>query len=494
MIHTFRTCGEHGVDGVHKTSSYTGIRGVWVYLAVVMTIALALASSTWVVAESATPAAEQPTEQTTPTQPPVSTTPATAEEEENPEPAQPPAVPVPSAPDVPVVETPDEPEPEAPVVTEPPVDPAPAVPTETEPPVEPEPEQPAPDAPVIPEPVETQPVETEEPATEVAENAETPEATIPPTPEPTATPSPTPEPSPTPSPTPEPSPTPSPTPEPTPVITWSQTEPVTCTAGDQSSGLTYQGSRTYHCNVVANVSSDREMPNDMEIEWTLDVDFPDSYTLQFPNGSQASVARQLSTGATSTTYTISHPWQQGGAQKLAFDLVVTRTTCTVGEHVLSIQANPQIDTRESDAEIKRAGGSSSPSTYTADFLPNLDPPDASMDGVYFGSIQWDGSSYGTALSTGTVTVTNSNPCATSRPHSIQLHISSSDEHVRPVLTAVDPGTSGFTLNGEGDGIVTIPSGFEGSASFNVEFVLEPANDAPVGTYGFGFELTVNAIP
>ncbi len=159
------------------------------------------------------------------------------------------------------------------------------------------------------------------------------------------------------------------------------------------------------------------MPDDMEIEWTLGVDFPDSYTLQLPQGSQASLAQQLSTGATSTSYTISHPWQQGGAQKLAFDVVVTRTTCTAGEQVLSIQANPVIKTIESEAEIEGQNGGAKPQPARL-VIPVVDAvtPTLNFDGpIIFESVGATANGLESDISHGIATIVISgewDPCTT----------------------------------------------------------------------------------
>lgn len=464
MIEAHRIAGVREMRDVQNIVRYTNISGKRAYVALVFIIVFAAASGPWAFAEDAAPV----------------------------DPPQDP--PAPTVVKQPIPEAPAEPDP--PVVIDALVIPEPVPPTEPEPPVIPEPElpadptpeQPAPDVPVIPQPVEPAPAETGAPAIQEPLPTETPAptATLVPTPEPTATPSPTP----------EPSPTPSPTPEPTPVVTWNQTEQVNCVLRDgQAAGLKYAESRTYRCEVSANVASDIEMPADIDIEWTVNVSFPDSYVLQFPQGSQANVKQQLSgASATATKYTITHPWQQSSAQKLTFDLVVTRTTCAVGEQALTVQASPEIDTHTSEAEINRSGGTPNRAIISTEFLPNTETPVASMTPVDFGSLEWDGESWGTATATSTITVTNNEPCATSQANTIQLQINASDPGMTPMLVSVDTDQSGFTAI-EGDGtIARIPAGFSGSATLNVEFELTPPNDVFEGDYTFGFEVTVTAVP
>ena len=148
---------------------------------------------------------------------------------------------------------------------------------------------------------------------------------------------------------------------PVPTITWSQPEPVKCTLrGGASAGLEFNESNTYRCEAVAIASSDSEMPADMRIEWIVDVDFPDKYVLGFPQGSRANIVEYVSTGASSSRYEISHPWDATNEQLLVFDVAITRTSCAVGEQVLTVQAQPDIRTTESEAEISRPEGASQP--------------------------------------------------------------------------------------------------------------------------------------
>lgn len=277
----------------------------------------------------------------------------------------------------PVVEIEPDPQPELP-----PVDPAPELPPD-QPEVTPEPEPAPTEAPVIPDPTtEPEPVPTQE---------STPE----PTSEPTA----------------------APTQEPVPVITWSQTNPAKCELRDGPAGLKYGQSRTYYCEAVANVSSDLAMPDDMEIEWKLGIDFPDSHQLKFAPGSKAEVKQMLPGDvATSTKYTIAHPWKQGSEQKLKFELVITRTSCVVGEQILTVQANPEIST-ESDATITRQSGNIDPKPAKLKSpVVAPDGPSVAFEGpISFNSVDATSAGLRQNVSQGTATIVVSgewDPCTT----------------------------------------------------------------------------------
>lgn len=156
---------------------------------------------------------------------------------------------------------------------------------------------------------------------------------------------------------------PTPTEAPVPIVTWNQSEPVSCELHDGSAAeLAFNESSTYRCAAIVNVSSEGEMPVDMQIQWQVDLDFPDAYSVGLPESSQAAVVSQTSGAtATSTQIVYSHPWQaESAAQTLEFDVVLTRTTCVVGEQVLTVQATPMVSTRESEAEVVRADGNVSP--------------------------------------------------------------------------------------------------------------------------------------
>lgn len=281
------------------------------------------------------------------------------------------------------------------------------------------PDQPDPIAPIIPEPDDSSiedPSESLEPVPQPAENSS---VTVEPSEPDVSDPLTTSEPAPgTAEPLVTPTPTPEPTIEPAPVITWSQAEPVKCELRDGTSpGLRYAESRTYHCQAVANVSSDFPMPDDMQIEWGVEVDFPASYTLQLPQGSLASVMLQQVVSATDTRYSISHPWLQGSTQRLEFELVVTRTTCDTSELVLNIQASPEITTVASEAEIKRQEGNIHPEPARL-ISPVIDSaaPSITFDGpIAFETVSGTTMGLETDISRGTASITvigEWDPCTT----------------------------------------------------------------------------------
>lgn len=268
------------------------------------------------------------------------TVPATTEAPAAPTPAET-EMPVDPAPPIPT----DVPAPtDVPVIVDTPVPPSVAVPTETIPAV----------APTVTVPAET--------PTEIVTETEVVPTQVPPaTPQPTV----------------------APTAEPTPVITWSQTEQVTCELRDGvPAGLKYGQSRRYYCKVSADVASGSAMPADMKIEWVLDVNFADGYTLEFAQGTLTDVKTQEATSPTSTRYTLTQPWTQGsGKQELQFELVLTRTTCAIGEQVLTVQAAPTIFTESSEAEIKRQDGQIHPEpARVLSPVVNAEAPQIAFDG------------------------------------------------------------------------------------------------------------------
>lgn len=434
---------------MERSTNTPGLPAVWTYLTIIVVIALGMATGPFALAEESTP------------DPGVVVQPEPSEDGNPPAPAEQ---------DAPIIPAP-------PVESDSPLapgqgsttDPEPEPPTNPEPTATHTPDVPPPDAPIIPEPVGTDPTETGTPGMDEPEIPETPDATSTPNPSPTA--------------------------EPTPVVTWSQSESVQCALRDGApDGLRYAESHTYSCEVRAFVTSDIAMPEDMEIEWTLDVSFPDTYLLQFPPASQAFVKSQApGPTTTSTTYIVGHPWQQGGEQRLAFELVVTRNSCTVGEHVLGIQASPQIFTGGSEAQILRASGdvNPQPAQMVSQYLANIEPPSVSMTTVEFDSLYWDGSSWGTAIGTGKVTLDHSIPCATSQPYLVQVDVLTSnpglETHVSNVVTpeGVEVSDSGIAL---------IPAGFEGTAEVIVEFTLTPDSSVQVGVHSFDFQVFVTPVP
>lgn len=342
--------------------------------------------------------------------------------------------------------------------------------------------------------VEPTELPTEEPTvvpTEVATEEQTDVPTEESTEEPTEVPTNEPTAEPTRESTPEP--TTEPTIEPTPVVIWNQPEPVMCVSlADGAFGLAYQESQTYRCSTYVSVTSDIDMPADMGIAWTLNIDFPDSYYLELPAGSPANVEHQEP-----GTFVLRHPWQQSNVQQVEFDLVVTRTTCAEGDHVLSVQAAPNISTT-SDAEIHREGVQPAATTVITSYLPNAESPSVSMTPVDFGSLKWQGDSWGTAYGTGIVTVTNDSPCAISQAQLVQIEVTANSPGLQPVIIAV---------NGDGDALLPLPAGnashatiaevpvgFDGSAQIEVVFELTPAEDVDAGEHRFGFEVTVTAAP
>lgn len=126
---------------------------------------------------------------------------------------------------------------------------------------------------------------------------------------------------------------PEPTEAPVPVVSWIQPDPVRCEliAGN-TAGLAFNDSSIYRCLAAVNVSSDTDMPADMQIQWQVDLDFSDAYFLSLPEGSLAEIVSQTAGDtATSTQIVIAHPWQVDSAmQVVKFDVTLTRTTCVVG--------------------------------------------------------------------------------------------------------------------------------------------------------------------
>ena len=354
---------------------------------------------------------------------------------------------------------------DAPVIPAP-VTPQPEITPTEEPPADAEPialpgNPPAPDAPILPQPVT--PKQTIEAEGDVVDEGTS-------------------------------EPTQSPTPEPAAVVTWSQPDSVVCelAAGD-AAGLHHAESRTYHCNVAAEVSSNLNMPPDMVIAWEVSLDFADGHALQLPSHSHAEVTSQITEGS-STQYVITHPWQQGSVQALAFDVVIARTTCAVGEQMLGIDASPEISSETGEVEIVQSGDPVPATNITTVFLPNLAAPEVSMSAVDFGTLKWDGKSWGSARATSTITVTNPDPCGISQAHSIDLHISADEPGMQPSLVSVEAGRDITVTEGGGTSIATIPAGFSGSTTIEVEFELAPTVDTPVGDHTFGFEVTVSAVP
>lgn len=417
----------------------TGRGVIGSFLIIVLVIALSLITQSWVSAEN-------------------SIQPATAE-------------PLPI--ETPVLDAPVIPEPAEPTI-------APTEEHTPTPDAEPEPDpSPAPDAPYIPEPVPTEPdVETEsEPvddppapdeSLQLTREDGTPEAVATISPESTAAPH--------------------------SAITWSSIEPVSCqNTGENTASVAYAESQVWHCSAAIHVATDVVIPGDLAIMWTVDVAFPDAHVLSVTEDNAALISQQADVDV--TRYHLEQVWHGGEVPHVAFDIEISRTTCAVGNQVLSVQATPEVTTSNAEVDIVQTGDAASAASYNISFAPNFIPPEVSMSAVDFGTLTWDGESWGSARATSTITVTNHHPCATSQAHTIDLHISATEGDLVPILVAVDiPGSELNAIEHGGTSSVMIPAGFTGSATIQVEFQLTPTVESPAGSYRFGFEINISPVP
>lgn len=344
---------------------------------------------------------------------------------------------------------------------------------------------------------EDDPAETSgtDPGSETIGTPETPVQTV------VATESPTPAPTTAATPTPSPTVVPSPTPEPTPVITWSQPEPVTCVqhAGDPQS-LALGDTAAWRCEVSITADVTGQTPEDLHVIWEIGASYAgDDVRLSLPSGSAGSVlVPDSNPGGTSEPVTYRTDWADG--QTLTFDVTVTRTSCVVGEAQLTIHSDVNVKSADESLQIARSGELPLATRLVSVASSNQDALVISMQPVDFGSLQWDGKSWGTAYATSTVTVSNESPCSTSQSHLIKVEVNASNPGMTPVISSVSMPGSVLTAVAKSDekaatvGVASVPAGFEGTAEVRVEFVLTPAPDVDPGSHTFNFQAAVVPAP
>jgi hypothetical protein len=183
------------------------------------------------------------------------------------------------------------------------------------------------------------------------------------TPEPTATwtvvpDTPTAEPTDTPPPTPSPTETPTATSVP-PAIEWSQPDPVFCTIKRGSIPLDLGASVVYNCDASIHLTTAGELPSDLSIIWTIQARYQGgSVEIRLPEDSAAELLPpdNLPNGVDARARIRTAL----DAPPVAFDIIASRTSCTVGDIPIEITADPAFD---------RADGV----IVTRTDLPNPDP-------------------------------------------------------------------------------------------------------------------------
>lgn len=334
-----------------------------------------------------------------------------------------------------------------------------------------------------------------DPGSETIVNTETPVTTV------AATEAPSPTPATVATPTPSPTVVPSPTSEPTPVITWSQPEPIGCVQQvGNPMALALADTATWRCQVSIDADITGEVPEDLQMIWEIGATYAgDDVRLSLPSGSAASVlVPDSNPGGTSELVTYRTNWADG--QSLIFDVTVTRKSCVVGEAQLSIGADIDLKTADSSVQIARSGESPVDTRLVSMASPNQDALVISMQPVDFGSLQWDGKSWGTAYATTTVTVSNESPCPTSQSHLIQVEVIASNPGMTPVISSVSMPGSVLTAVAKSDekaatvGVASVPAGFEGTAEVRIDLVLTPAPEVDPGSHTFNFQAAVVPAP
>ena len=125
-------------------------------------------------------------------------------------------------------------------------------------------------------------------------------------------------------------------------------------------------------------------------------------------------------------------------------------------------------------------------------------PSVEIAPLDFGTLTWDGTSWGTAQASTTATISRDG-CGDQGTFDVQIQVFSGTPGLRPTLTDASSSNAYITtVEVSGDpnsGPVTIarvPGGFSGTAQVQLDFVLTPDDDAPVGEQTMTIEVTTVA--
>ena len=125
-------------------------------------------------------------------------------------------------------------------------------------------------------------------------------------------------------------------------------------------------------------------------------------------------------------------------------------------------------------------------------------PSVEIAPLDFGTLTWDGASWGTAQASTTATISRDG-CGDQGTFDVQIQVFSGTPGLRPTLTDISSSNadiSAVEVSGDpNSGPVTIarvPGGFSGTAQVQLDFVLTPDDDAPVGEQTMTIEVTTVA--
>ncbi|HWV23590.1 MAG TPA: hypothetical protein VNZ58_05330 [Thermomicrobiales bacterium] len=127
-------------------------------------------------------------------------------------------------------------------------------------------------------------------------------------------------------------------------------------------------------------------------------------------------------------------------------------------------------------------------------------PTVSMAAVDFGTIVWDGTSWGTAAANGTITIARDG-CGELGAYAIQLEVLGSEPGLQPAIAAItttgDGIESGTASGNPNEGPVTVAqvtSGFHGTGQADISLTLTPEGEIPTGPHAMQIRISTTRAP